>query len=84
MVPWLTKINPRVFRNVRPLTTVAAEATVEYPPILDNSYKSKINRKTLEWRKKIEKISTIEEKLIELNIPRYYGYKVCMLGELIN
>lgn len=53
----------------------------EYPPILDDSYKAKKSRTQLQWREKIKKISTIEEKLIEINLPKYYGYKCVLLDE---
>lgn len=53
----------------------------EYPPIADTSYKAKKTREVLKWHEKIKKIGTIEEKLIEINIPRYYGYKCLMLDE---
>lgn len=55
--------------------------TVEYPPIVDDSCPARKERKKLEWHEKIKKIETIEEKLIEINIPRYYGFKCLMLNE---
>lgn len=53
----------------------------QYPPIWDDAYKAKKNRKKMQWRDKIKKIGTIEEKLIEINMPKYYGYKCLMLDE---
>jgi small subunit ribosomal protein S30 len=55
--------------------------TPEYPPIVDTSYDARKAKKTQSWHEKIRKINTIEEKLLELNIPRYYGYPCVMLGE---
>lgn len=55
--------------------------TPEYPPILDDSYSAIKTRKILEIRDRYKKISTIEEKLIEINMDRYYGYKCLMLNE---
>ena len=52
----------------------------QYPEIVENSYKNQRAKKILRWHEKIKAISTIEEKLIEINMPRYYGYKCLMLG----
>lgn len=57
--------------------------TAEYPPILDNSYLKKKDRKVQEWHDKIKKIGTIEEKLLEINMPKYYGYKCLMLDDRV-
>lgn len=53
----------------------------EYPPILDPSLRAKKGRRLHEWYEKIKKIGTIEEKFIELNLPRYYGHKCLMLDD---
>ncbi|XP_070495949.1 large ribosomal subunit protein mL65 [Chironomus tepperi] len=58
---------------------VARSDAVEYPVIEDVSTEAKRIKKKLEWREKIKRVPTIEEKIIELNIPRYYGYKCLML-----
>lgn len=52
-----------------------------YPPILDRSYKAKKIREYDSWHDKIKKLKTIEEKLLELNMPKYYGYKCIMLND---
>lgn len=52
-----------------------------YPPILDLSYKAKVKRKNEEWHNKIKKLETVEEKLIGINMPRYYGWKSLNLKE---
>lgn len=52
-----------------------------YPPIEDISTRKKKERQRLEWHEKIKQVGTIEEKLIEINMPRYYGYKSFMLSE---
>lgn len=52
---------------------------VKYPPIIDTSSEQRRTRSKLEWHDKIKRCPTIEEKIIELNIPRYYGYKCLML-----
>ena len=68
----------RLFSNVVQLEVARNEA-VEYPVIEDTSKEAKRIKKKLEWREKIKRVPTIEEKIIELNIPRYYGYKCLML-----
>lgn len=79
-----------IFSNLvisRRLTTVSKQKdveyneTAEYPPILDNSYIKKKERKVQLWHEKIKTIGTIEEKLIEINLPRYYGFKCVMLND---
>jgi small subunit ribosomal protein S30 len=54
---------------------------VEYPPIQDLSYPARRSRKIQQWYDKIQRCPTIEEKIIELNIKRYYGYKCIMMNE---
>lgn len=55
--------------------------TPEYPPILDLSRKCVERRKEESWYKKIERQETVEEKLFEINVPRYWGWKCLMLRE---
>lgn len=54
----------------------------EYPPIIDTSKQAARERKIQEWFDKIKKIGTIEEKLLELNMPRYWGYRCFMLNDM--
>lgn len=60
--------------------TAVAEPAV-YPPILDMSYHSKLKRKKEEWCNKIKRLETVEEKLFEINMPRYYGWKSLIVHE---
>lgn len=53
----------------------------QYPPILDLSYDANKLRKVQSWHEKIKSLNTIEEKLMELNMPRYYGYPCMMLND---
>jgi len=55
--------------------------TPQYPPILDISYEARMQRKRNEWYEKIKSLKTVEEKLFEINMPRYYGWKTIMLCE---
>jgi len=52
-----------------------------YPPIEDLSYKMKWKRKRQAWHDKIKSLETVEEKLFEINMPRYYGWKSLILKE---
>lgn len=78
--------NIKIVPVARRLTTAVeqknAESEVaEYPPIEDWTIPLNKGRKARKWSEKIAKIGTIEEKLIEINLPRYYGYKCLMLNE---
>jgi small subunit ribosomal protein S30 len=55
--------------------------TPQYPPILDTSYIARKQRMENEWYEKIKSIKTVEEKLFEINMPRYYGWRSIMLSE---
>jgi small subunit ribosomal protein S30 len=55
--------------------------TPQYPPILDISYEARKKRMIDEWHEKIKSLKTVEEKLFEINVPRYYGWKPIMLLE---
>lgn len=55
--------------------------TPEYPPILDLSLKARKLRDRQTVHQKIQKINTVEEKQIALNMPRYYGWKSIVLNE---
>lgn len=55
--------------------------TPHYPPILDTSYEARKRRMVERWHEKIKALKTVEEKLFEINIPRYYGRKCIMLWE---
>ncbi|XP_016837802.1 28S ribosomal protein S30, mitochondrial [Nasonia vitripennis] len=54
---------------------------VKYPPILDLSRAARKRREREEWHNKIKHLGTVEEKIFELNMPRYYGWKVCKIEE---
>lgn len=53
----------------------------EYPAIEDLSYKAKKVREVANWHDKIRQLSTVEEKLFEINMPKYYGYKAHMITD---
>lgn len=53
----------------------------QYPPILDLDYKAVRQRKRAAWHEKVKCVKTVEEKLIAINMPRYYGFKSVMLND---
>lgn len=61
--------------------TLKETENVIYPSILDLSYRARMRRKDDVWYNKIKKIETVEEKLIGLNMPHYYGWKSLYLEE---
>lgn len=52
-----------------------------YPPILDMSRQAIKARKIEAVAEKVTSQPTVEEKLIELNMPKYYGWWACQLYE---
>jgi small subunit ribosomal protein S30 len=59
------------------------ESKPVYPPILDLSYEARKERKIEEIAQNITKLGTVEEKLIELNAPKYYGWWALNLYERV-
>lgn len=53
----------------------------EYPPIIDMSLAARKLRKRQATYQKIQKLNTVEEKQIGLNMPRYYGWQSVMLTD---
>lgn len=53
--------------------------TVAYPPIVDQSPKAVSDREKIEWHKKVQDLNTIEEKLIKVNMPAYWGLRTTPL-----
>ena len=93
---WLIKRNPLIYSPtsnrivLRLFSQPATAATTElseytdkpiYPEIISNSYDSKKLRKYEEWHDQIKNLNTIEEKLIKINMPRYYGHKSVILSD---
>ncbi|KAK8751009.1 hypothetical protein OTU49_015091 [Cherax quadricarinatus] len=56
--------------------------TPQYPEIMDTSRKAVKMRKKAEWHEKIECLPTVEQKMMELNMPKYYGYWSCHLNDV--
>lgn len=57
------------------------ECKPEYPPIVDECFYSRKVRDRKKWHNKVKDLSTVEEKLFELNMPRYYGWRSYTLEE---
>lgn len=56
-----------------------SEETVEYPPIIDNSRKAIADRTKMAWHEEVKKLNTVEEKLIKVNMPAYWGLRTTPL-----
>ncbi|XP_057336291.1 28S ribosomal protein S30, mitochondrial [Microplitis mediator] len=52
-----------------------------YPPILDISVVPRWQRKLELWHEQVKQLPTPEEKLIKVNMPRYWGFKCLMVHE---
>lgn len=52
---------------------------VEYPPIIDKSPKLVKERAKMVWHEAVKNCTTIEEKLIKVNIPAYWGLRTTPL-----
>lgn len=97
MISRISKVNflKKISSQCRTLSTVAKAETspisreseyydeAPYPPITRFPPKFiDLTDKTQKTRHdKIQSIETIEEKIIELNLPRYYGFKCLMLSD---
>lgn len=55
---------------------------VEYPPILSLSYAAKKERRRAAWHEQVKNLKTVEEKLIKINMPKFYGYQMMMLDDV--
>ncbi|KAK7019665.1 Structural constituent of ribosome, partial [Halocaridina rubra] len=56
-------------------------AEPEYPPIRDTSREATRRRNKDVWHEKIKNLATVEQKFVELNMPKYYGYWSCHLKD---
>lgn len=89
-----TKLNTNLAPHLRPGISIlrrycaaqnvavqSSEETVkvEYPPILDPSKAAVAEREKLAWHEQVKKCSTIEEKLIKVNMPAYWGLRTTPL-----
>lgn len=52
---------------------------VKYPPIVDQSKKAVQEREKMSWHEQVKKLETIEEKLIKVNMPAYWGLRTTPL-----
>ena len=53
----------------------------EYPLILDTSPEARRRRVKEEWHDKVTNLPTVEQKIMELNMPKYYGYWSCRIND---
>lgn len=54
---------------------------VQYPPILDMSKEAVQDREKIAWHDEVKKVQTIEEKLLKINVPYYYGLRTIPLND---
>lgn len=52
-----------------------------YPEIFDVSKKAQETRARETWFKEIQDLKTVEEKVIKVNMPKYYGFESIMLND---
>lgn len=52
-------------------------ATPAYPAVEDLSRAAKRRRQKEEWHAKVTGLPTVEQKAVELNMPKYYGHWSC-------
>lgn len=77
----------KIFRDgKRNHSVIAQEAeefseTPQYPPILDISFKARERRREEAVHEAIKNLNTVEEKIIKINMPRFYGWRSLMLNE---
>lgn len=89
-----TKLNKRLALRLRPgisllrrycaAQNAVVQSTlntnkVEYPPILDQSKAAVAERSKLAWHEQVKNCLTIEEKLIKVNMPAYWGLRTTPL-----
>ena len=81
VTPSIIKINNRKY-SAEPAVTQNNESEVpKYPPIEDLSYYGKGHKIEAQNAKDVETLNTVEEKMLKINMPRYYGWKSVMLNE---
>lgn len=56
----------------------------EYPEILDVSEAAVKRRKFYAEHEELKNVTTIEGKILKINMPRYYGWKSYFLGDKFN
>ncbi|XP_053978120.1 28S ribosomal protein S30, mitochondrial [Hylaeus volcanicus] len=79
----VTVIKNPIRKYALPSVTKSSNTEVTYPPILDVSLQARFRRKKEEWHNKIKKLESVEEKLIGINMPHYYGWKSLELNETV-
>lgn len=62
-------------------TNNAVVTPVKYPEILDLSPEETKKREDFAWYEAVKKCGTIEEKLIKVNMPKYYGWQMMMMTD---
>lgn len=82
----ITRLNLRVIslqrcyatQNAIEKSPINAEK-VEYPPIIERTRKAYKEREKIAWHEAVKNVKTVEEKLIKVNIPAYWGLRTTPL-----
>lgn len=82
----ITRLNSRVTLFKKHYATENAvekspilKEKVSYPPILERTKKAQKEREKIAWHEAVKNVKTIEEKLIKVNIPAYWGLRTTPL-----
>lgn len=70
--PWSPYLKDKVYKYPEPVEDESLPA--EYPEIQDLSVITQHAHRKQEYFDKFKALSTVEEKLIALNLPKYYGW----------
>lgn len=62
-------------------SAVVSVSEPHYPPIVEQGPLAEKLRRKEEWHKWLKSHDTVEEKLYELNMPKYYGWEAVRLNE---
>ncbi|KAK8397226.1 hypothetical protein O3P69_004738 [Scylla paramamosain] len=55
--------------------------TPQYPEIIDVSREANKRRKKEAWHQKVTNLPSVEQKMMELNMPKYFGHWSCQLRD---
>lgn len=86
----LTNVNRYVIKRWQSAQTAIASSQItsseyaeqaEYPEIFDITRKAVKIREKIAWHDQVKNVKTVEEKLIKVNMPKYYGYQMMMMTE---
>lgn len=87
----INKFNCFVDRARRLYTTQAPhqpedEYTSEpqYPQVMDICFKARKAREELAWHEEVKKVTTVEGKLLKVNMPKYWGWETYAFDDVFH